>query len=137
MSYQKYICQGRMVRDPDLRQIPSGTSVCDFAIAVESGWGDNKKTAFIDVTVWGKQGETFAQYFKKGDLTGVIEGEIIQANWEKDGQKRSKFKLTAHKWTFPPNHPVDSRPPEEKKNMSKPQKSDWAKTDEEVDKLPF
>ena len=63
---------GRLVDDPELRVTPKGTSVCDFAIAVDN-YGD--KTSFIDVTCWRKLAENVAEYMEKGrqvGITGVI-----------------------------------------------------------------
>lgn len=102
MSYNKVIGMGRLTRDPDLRTIPSGTPVCEFGLAMDSGWGDNKKTCFIDVTVWGKQAEFVSKYFKKGD--GIhLEGRLDFDSWEdkNGGGKRSKHRITAERVTFP------------------------------------
>ena len=46
MSFNKVIAMGRLTRDPELRTIPSGTPVCEFGLAMDSGWGDNKKNMF-------------------------------------------------------------------------------------------
>ena len=100
MSYNKIIAMGRLTRDVELKTIPSGTPVCEMGLAMDSGWGDNKKTCFVDVTVWGKQAEFVSKYFKKGD--GVhLEGRLDYSTWEKDGQKRSKHSITAERVTFP------------------------------------
>jgi len=93
---------GRLTRDPDVRTIPSGTPVCEFGLAMDSGWGDNKKTCFIDVTVWGKQAEFVGKYFKKG--AGIhLEGRLDFDTWEdkNGGGKRSKHRITAERVTFP------------------------------------
>ncbi len=102
MSYNKVVLMGRLTRDPELRTIPSGTPVADFGLAADSGWGENKKTCFVDVTVWGKQAEFVAKYFKKGD--GIhLDGRLELEQWEdKDShEKRSKHKITAERVTFP------------------------------------
>ena len=102
MSFNKVIMMGRLTRDPDLRTIPSGTPVCEFGLASDSGWGDNKKTCFIDITVWGKQSEFVSKYFKKGD--GIhIEGRLDFDTWQdkNGGGKRSKHRVTAERVTWP------------------------------------
>jgi single-strand DNA-binding protein len=99
MSFNKAILMGRLTRDVELKEV-NDTHVGSFGVAVDSGWGDNKKTTFIDIVTWGKQAEFVSKYFFKGD--GIhIEGRIDLDTWEKDGEKRSKHKVTAEKVTFP------------------------------------
>ena len=73
---------GRLVRDPELRYIPSsGRAVANFTLAVDRGLSREKKqemeaknqpTAdFIRITVWGNQAESCANYLKQGLLTAV------------------------------------------------------------------
>jgi len=102
MSYNKIIMMGRLTKDPDLRSIPSGTPICEFGIAVDSGFGDNKRTCFIDVTVWGKQAEFVHKYFKKG--SGIhVDGRLDLDTWDdkNGGGKRYKHRITAERVTFP------------------------------------
>jgi single-strand DNA-binding protein len=99
MSYNKVIMMGRLTRDVEMRDLASGTKVAEFGLAVDSGFGENKKVTFIDVTVWSKQAEFVAKFFKKGEPIHV-EGRLDLDTWEKDGQKRSKHKLTAERVSF-------------------------------------
>ena len=57
MNYTLAIVAGNLTRDPELRQIPSGTSVCDFTIAVNDGWGDREHASFIGCQAWGDVAE--------------------------------------------------------------------------------
>ena len=36
MNINKYICTGRLTKDPELRSLPSGSSVCELRLAVEA-----------------------------------------------------------------------------------------------------
>lgn len=84
---------GHLARDPELKYLKNGTAVADATIAVNSGYGDNQKTAFIDCTLWKQSAEFIAGNTQKGDCILVV-GEIQQDNWEtQDGQKRSKLKV--------------------------------------------
>ena len=49
MSVNVVALTGRLTKDVELRQTTSGTSVCNFTIAVDSGYGDEKKTDFINI----------------------------------------------------------------------------------------
>ena len=101
MSFNKLIMMGRLTRDVELKKVGGkDTSVCEFGLAVDSGWGDNATVCFVDVTCWGKQAEFTAKYFKKGSPIH-LEGRLDYQTWEKDGQKRSKHRITAERVTFP------------------------------------
>lgn len=88
---------GRLTRDPDLRYLPNGTAVCKFSLAVDRGLSRDKKqemeskgwaTAdFINITVWGKQGENAANYLVKGRKV-AIQGRIQTGSYNKDDGTR-------------------------------------------------
>lgn len=91
---------GRLTRDPELRQLPSGTSLCKLGVAVNSSIKDSsgqwvEKANFFDVTVWGPQGENCAKYLAKGRQVAV-DGRLNYDAWEaQDGSKRSKVDIIA------------------------------------------
>lgn len=69
--------------------MPSGTSVCNFRLAVDrrykTGQGeDREETCFIDIESWGRQAETCSRYLSKGRAV-LIEGRLQQDEW-KDAQ---------------------------------------------------
>jgi single-strand DNA-binding protein len=98
---------GNLTRDPELRSLPSGTSVCNMRVAVNTrrkdgpsgDWVD--KPNYFDVTVWGAQGENCANYLSKGRPV-AIEGRLEWSEWEaKDGSgKRSKVEIVANSVQF-------------------------------------
>jgi single-strand DNA-binding protein len=96
---------GNLTRDPELRQTPGGTSVCQFGVAVGRRYKDNSgqwvdKASFFDVVVWGQQGENVAQYLSKGREVAV-DGRLDQRSWEaQDGTKRSKVEIIAETVVF-------------------------------------
>jgi single-strand DNA-binding protein len=100
-SFNKVILVGNVTRDIELRQIGSGSSVCDLGLAVndrkktQSGeWVD--ETTFVDVTLWNKTAEVAAQYLGKGSPV-LIEGKLKLESWETDGQKRTKLKVVGER----------------------------------------
>ncbi len=101
----KVILIGRLVRDPELRHIPSGTPVTDFTIAsnrIFSIGGEKKEeVSFIKCTVWSKAAEIIAQYCKKGQRIGV-EGRLKQHSWDdqQTGQKRSSIEVVVDNFQF-------------------------------------
>ena len=52
-----------------------GTSVCNFAVAARSGFGEKEQTLWLDCALWGKRGEALAQYLTKGQQVAVS-GEL-------------------------------------------------------------
>ena len=53
-----------------------GTAVCNFSVAVKSGWGDKAQTLWIDCALWGKQAEgKLPGYLTKGQQVAVS-GEL-------------------------------------------------------------
>ena len=91
---------GNLTRDPELRQTPSGTSVCTLGVAVNSSYKDAtgqwvEKPNYFDVIVWGAQGENCARYLTKGRQVAV-DGRLDQRSWETpEGAKRSKVEIIA------------------------------------------
>lgn len=96
---------GNLTRDPELRQTPNGTSVCQLGVAVNSSYKDSsgqwvEKPNFFDVIVWGVQGENCARYLTKGRQV-VVDGRLDQRTWEaQDGSKRSKIEIIADTVVF-------------------------------------
>lgn len=66
---------GRIGRDAVVRHTASGKSVTGWSLAVDSGFGDNKTTVWLDCSLWGERGGKLAEYITKGAQLGVS-GEI-------------------------------------------------------------
>jgi len=96
--FNKVILIGNLTKDPELRYTPKGTPVCTLRLASTTRYksGDSMKddTLFINVVVWGKQGETAAQYLAKGKSV-LVEGRLQEQRWETDGQQKSRFEIVA------------------------------------------
>ena len=96
---------GTMVRDLELKYLPSGTAVGSFAIAVNQDYKNQQgqkveKTSFFDVKVVGKQSETINQYFHKGSRIGIT-GSLEQETWSaQDGTNRSRVIIKLENFSF-------------------------------------
>ena len=105
-NLNRVVITGNLTRDPELRSLPSGTSVCKLRVAVNSRrkdaasgeWVD--KPNYFDVTVWGAQGENSARYLSKG--RGVaIDGRLEWREWTTtEGQKRQAVEIVADSVQF-------------------------------------
>jgi single-strand DNA-binding protein len=82
----KVILIGNLGKDPEVRQVKD-TSVAQFSLATTTGFGENKKTQWHNVTLWGKTAEVAGQYLKKGNRVCIV-GEINYREYEKDGEKK-------------------------------------------------
>jgi single-strand DNA-binding protein len=115
MSVNKVFISGNLVKDPELRYSPNQLAILDGTIANNRQWTkDGEKvteTCFIDFVVFGKQAEYYAERIGKGKQV-TIEGQLKQDTWEREGQKRSKHKLTVQEIVFeyPKNQPEASQP---------------------------
>lgn len=103
-NINRVVLTGNLTRDPELRSLPSGSSVCKLRIASNTrrksaeGWED--KPNFFDVTVWGAQGENCARYLAKGRSVAV-DGRLEWREWEtQDGQKRQSVDIIAESVQF-------------------------------------
>jgi len=84
---------GRITRDPETKQTPSGTKVAEFSIAVDKR-GKDEGANFFRVKAWGNQAEYVGNYLNKGRLV-AIDGRLEQRTYEKDGQKREVIEVVA------------------------------------------
>ena len=66
---------GRNGRDAVVRYTQGGKAITGWALAVDTGFGDNKQTVWIDCNLWGDRGPKLADYIRKGDRIGVT-GEL-------------------------------------------------------------
>jgi single-strand DNA-binding protein len=103
-SVNQVTLMGNLTRDPEVRQTPTGQSVCSFSLALNRAYKDKndqwqEATDFIDVVAWGPLGERVAQYLSKG-RRALVQGRLQSRSWEQDGAKRSKVEVLASDVTF-------------------------------------
>jgi single-strand DNA-binding protein len=95
MSINKVILSGNLAHDPEVRYTQAGKAVATFSLAVNDGWGENKKSYFHKVVVWGKIAETVGNNLHKGSKVGVT-GKLTSRSYDgKDGQKRYVTEVVA------------------------------------------
>jgi single-strand DNA-binding protein len=125
MNLNKVFLIGRLTKDPEMKNLPSGKSLCQISIATDRFYTDkdgNKKqeTEFHNVILFGRLAEIASQYLKKGSLV-FIEGRLRTRNWEDEsGNKRSRTEIIAEKMQLGPKAaPKEELPPieEEKEEI--------------------
>jgi single-strand DNA-binding protein len=104
-SLNKVLLIGNLTRDPEVRMLPSGRSVCKFGLAINRNFKDaegnrREETTFIDVESFGPRGEALARFFSKGKPI-FVEGRLKLDQWESQtGEKRSKLLVDLENWEF-------------------------------------
>ncbi len=105
MSLNSVNIMGNLTRDPELKYLPSGKSVCAISIAnnrVYTSKGEKvTEVSYFDVDVWGPAGENCAKYLTKGSGI-IVEGRLRQDRWEKDGKTQSRVRIMANSVHFMP-----------------------------------
>lgn len=96
-----WLGQGNLVSDPEMRYTQSGKAVTNFTIAINGGFGDKRRTSFIDCSAFGKTAETLVGYVKKGRQINV-RGELVQDKWEdkESGKNRSRLHVNVYEFWF-------------------------------------
>ena len=115
-SLNKVFLLGNLVRDPDLRGLPSGQSVCELRMAVSrryrgSNGQDAEETCFVDVVVWGNSAKNCKQYLAKGSQI-MVEGRLQLDQWEdrNGGGMRSRLRVIAEQVQFMNRRPQPDNP---------------------------
>jgi single-strand DNA-binding protein len=74
---------GNIGKDAETRTTTGGDKVTSWSVAVEERKGQDKRTVWFDVSLWGNRGEALAQYLTKGGKVAVA-GEL--STREHDGK---------------------------------------------------
>lgn len=98
------VIMGRMVRDPELRQLDNGTSVTSFSVAVDRNYVDkttNERQAdFLNVVAWRQTADFVCKYFHQGDMI-ALEGSLQSRKYtDKDGNNRIAIEIVASNISF-------------------------------------
>ena len=105
-NINRVVLTGNLTRDPELRSLPSGMSVCSLRIASNTRRKNNStgewedKPNFFDVTVWGAQGENCARFLSKGRPV-ALDGRLEWREWQdQQGNNRQSIEIVADSVQF-------------------------------------
>jgi single-strand DNA-binding protein len=116
-NINRVVLIGRLTRDPELRALPSGTTVCSLRIACNGSRRDaegdyHERPNYFDVSVYGAPGENVATYMRKGSRV-AIDGRLEWREWETtEQQKRQAVSVVADTVQFldtPGDRPAEDR----------------------------
>lgn len=107
--FQKIEIIGRVTRDAEGRYTPSGKFILSWNMAVDVGYGENKKTMWVRCQLWGERGEKAAQHILKGKPL-FVEGRLNVAadgnppTWTDQGGKvKASFEIDVQNYVFLPS----------------------------------
>lgn len=117
MNINKIICTGRLAKDPELKALPSGTSVCELRLAVD-GVGRGRDVGYINVSAFGSGGDAVAEYLSKGWLVAV-DGRLEYAEWDNEGTKRHDYSVVGNVEFLTAPRPAEAEAEAEAKPLRK------------------
>ena len=104
-SLNKVLLIGNLTRDPEVRMLPSGRSVCKFGLAINRNFKDaegnrREEATIVDVESFRPRGEALPRFFTKGKPI-FVEGRLKLDQWESQtGEKRSRLLVDLENWEF-------------------------------------
>ena len=94
---------GRLTKDPELKQTPSGKEVCTLTLAVDRAFTNaagEREADFFPIVVWGKQASACNKYLAKGKLAAVDGRTQLRWYEDKNGSKRLAVDVIAESVKF-------------------------------------
>ena len=83
----------RLGKDAELRSLNNGDKVASLAMVYDVGYGANKRSQWIEGTLWGKRAESLAEYLTKGSQIVLYADDVELETYPKnDGSTGSKLK---------------------------------------------
>lgn len=132
---------GNLTRDPELRVLPKGTPICQFALAINREYktesGEKREDViFVDIEAWGKQGEIIAKFCTKGKPL-YVEGRLKLDQWEDKNtkEKRSRMKVVLEQFQFLGSK-GDGAAPQQQENNRAPDRSPAPRGQDQAEEPP-
>lgn len=99
-SMNEFNVVGRLVRDPEIKELENGSKVCNITLAVDREYRDkedNKITDYLDFALWNKDAERLMKLSKQGALIH-LEGAMQPKDIEVGEQKIRTINLKVNKY---------------------------------------
>ncbi len=79
----KVCINGRLIKEPEGKELENKNYLCTFFIANDVWFGQNKKTGFYKCTAWSQLGKIIAEHAKAGTEI-FITGRLEQHRYDDD-----------------------------------------------------
>ena len=90
---------GRLTADPELRTVPSGSSVINFTIAIDRPQTE-KVTDFIRCVAWRQTADFIHRNFRKGDMIAIFGSVQTHSYEDRNGNKVTSTEICAERASF-------------------------------------
>tara|TARA_R110000796_G_scaffold67620_3_gene155165 strand:+ start:121 stop:546 length:426 start_codon:yes stop_codon:yes gene_type:complete len=134
---------GRLVRDPECKEVGDSKTVCDFTLAVNGYRKNQEDTVFIKIKAWDTRAKSCQKFCKKGSLVNIT-GSLRSNSWKaKDGTNRKEIYVLASDIEFvqSSNDDSNSKPRNEERTESeaspKAVSSGELVSEEDLETVPF
>lgn len=84
---------GHLTKDAEFRTLASGKGLLTADVAVNTGFGDYKKTTFVKVNQWGDRGQSLLPYLKKGTLIAFTGTPTLNEWTTQTGEPRTSLQV--------------------------------------------
>ena len=98
----KVILVGHLGQDPEVRSMPSGSSVANLSLATNEQWRDKntgeqqERTEWHRLALFGRLAEIAGQYLRKGAPV-YVEGRLRTRKWQdRDGHDRYSTEIVVN-----------------------------------------
>jgi single-strand DNA-binding protein len=139
-SVNKVILVGHLGGDPEIKALPSGSTMAKLSVATTESWNDKATGQRQERTEWHKVvvmdpklAQICERYLSKGQLV-YIEGSIQTRSWDdkESGQKRYMTEIKAREMRM-----LGGRPDGARAGAAGPAASEPPGTDDVDDGVPF
>lgn len=93
-----FVFTGYLGKDPEINSTPSGSVLAKVPMGINEYYNKETHTTWVDLVVWGKSAENFADLCGKGDKV-LASGKVRKETWEdREGNKRSTYSFVVLTW---------------------------------------
>tara|TARA_R110000851_G_scaffold33009_2_gene88098 strand:- start:1050 stop:1475 length:426 start_codon:yes stop_codon:yes gene_type:complete len=140
--YNRVILIGNLTKDIEVKYLPSGSAIANCSIATSHKYkmadGTQKEeVCFLDFSIFGKGGEIFNQYAKKGSKV-MLEGRLVFQQWKaQDGTNRSRHALSVSEFKFLDSKQDNQDNQQQQQSHNAPQQQQNSTSYSDSDTIPF
>jgi single-strand DNA-binding protein len=133
-NLNKVMIIGRIGQDPEIKYSKLETPIANFSVATNSKWnknGEQEKTEWHKVILFGKQAEICGKYASKGNLV-YVEGRLQTRTYEKDNVKHYVTEIIGYLFFL-----LESKKNNQKETGNKDNKHQQSDNSYNEDDIPF
>ena len=136
MSLNVCTFSGMLGRDAEQKYLPTGTAVLEFSIAVDTGFGDKRRSFWLKCAMFGDRGPKLAQYLTKGQQVAVS-GEFDPRPYkDREGAAAISLELRINSVELLGSK-SDAQPTQQQEQPPKPSPKPPAPKFDDDDSIPF